>query len=206
MAMLDSLYVLGDGGHQLVPASDLSSALRLAPKTISRAAGFFVHTGLLESGRGRWKLTERGAELCRLRREPRDDPARDYLGDQWGSMGVWFHEETRRLLANGALEDHVLAQRLSAKAKRPLERGIALVEWIEYAKLVTRHEDGFVTLPFSQRPPVDAAPETDSPEIAIDPMAGISAPYMTGLATGELLELTQSISKLLGKVPAREGF
>ncbi len=182
---VDVLYALGEDGKP-VSARDIAAHMKLSHKSVAGVAGFLIHSGLFQPGRGAWALTEAGATLARLRATD-SARARLHLRDLW--QGSWFQQRAAQPLAGGPMEEGELAQYLRSGLQGQAERGLFLVEWMVYALLLERDETGVVSLPADQVPP----PETETPPVGppgvFDPLLKTSAAEISALPDDEFIAL-----------------
>ncbi|MEV4925048.1 hypothetical protein [Streptomyces roseoverticillatus] len=189
LELLDTVADLGGEQRVPVPPAAVADRMRLSVKTISSAPGFFEQAGLAEHGRGAWRVSETGLRLAWLRAAD-SARARILLHRHW--QGQWFQQDAVRLLAAGALEEGVFADRLGRDLPGPSERRLCLVEWLAYALIVERDEDGLITLP--QDTPGQAGRHAGPAQAAgthgiIDPLLHKTAKDVTTLPTARFLEL-----------------
>ncbi|MEU2314136.1 hypothetical protein [Streptomyces albidoflavus] len=173
LELVDAVLALG-GDSRAVSAAEIGARLRLSRKSVSGAAGFLVQARLLEPGRGAWSLTEQGATLARLRVTD-SARARLHLRDHWRDS--WFRQRACQHLGEGPLEESELADILRAGLQGQAERGLFMVEWMVYALLLERDEEGKVRLPADQTP----SPAADKMEQPATPL-GIFDPLLTSTA------------------------
>ncbi|MGW2280213.1 hypothetical protein [Streptomyces sp. NPDC001770] len=188
--ILDVIRRLGGEERSPVSTADISSALKLAPKSAMEAATFLIHIGLLEPDRKAWSLTPLGLNLTRLRAE---DPtrARLLLRDAW--QPLWFNRRACRLLANGTRTERDLAGRLQAGLPGRPERGLFLVEWMVYALLVEHDGDGHLSLP---APSHSTTTCPSAPGVA-DPLALASVEQLTALPDAEFISVMNGYRTIL---------
>ncbi|MFD6152471.1 hypothetical protein [Streptomyces sp. NPDC060243] len=185
LEMVDVLYTLG-GDSRPVSAKGIAARMHLSHKSVSGAAGFLIHAGLFQPGRGAWALTEAGATLARLRATD-SARARLHLCDLW--QGSWFQQRAVPLLARGPMEEAELAQQLRAGLQGQVERGLFLVEWMVYALLLERDETGAVSLPPDHVPPSEADAQPVGPPGIFDPLLNTSAAEISALPDDEFIAL-----------------
>lgn len=196
------------GGPECHPvtAKALATRLGITPKTISRATGFLTHAGILQPGRGAWALTELGYSLARLRSSD-SARARLLLRDHW--QDTWFQQRCQRLLASGPLEEAELAAHLCADRPGPLERGLYLTEWMTYALLLDRDEQGRLTLPVEQQTATPSGPGPSGPMGVLDPLMNASAEQLSALPDVEFIALMSAYRtvfvSLTPKAPSPQG-
>ncbi|MFD5086438.1 hypothetical protein ACFWOG_27850 [Kitasatospora sp. NPDC058406] len=143
LTMIEVTADLGGPDRRPVAAADIARRLNLSESTVAGAPGFLAQAGLLEPGRGAWAVTPAGATLADLRRsEP--TRARLFLHRHW--RGTWFQQAAVRLLAHGPMEEADLAAKLGEGTPGVPERGLYLVEWLGYALIVHRDDDGRIAL------------------------------------------------------------
>ncbi|MFF3381335.1 hypothetical protein ACFYXF_51355 [Streptomyces sp. NPDC002680] len=200
--LVDVLFELGGSQRLPVSAQDLASRLDITPKTVSRTTTFLVHGGLLESGRGAWALTEIGHSLARLRSTD-TARARLLLHDHW--QDSWFHRRALERLTSGPVEEADLAAHLGSGLSATPERGAFLVEWMAYALLIDRDEQGRIVLPTRQqagqqtasapRPPAPAGPPG-----VLSPFLSMPAEAFSALPDAEFLALLQAYRTVFVKL------
>ncbi|MGC9544557.1 hypothetical protein [Streptomyces sp. UG1] len=206
LELVDALYMLGGEGRA-VSARDVAACVKLSRKSVAGVAGFLIHAGLFQPGRGAWALTEAGATLARLRATD-SARARLHLRDHW--QGSWFQRRAASRLAGGSMEESDLTQHLRAGLQGQAERGLFLVEWMVYALLLERDETGAVSLPADQVPP---SPETDAQPVGppgiFDPLLNTSAAEISALPDDEFIALMGAyrtvFAALAPKIPRQQG-
>ncbi|MBR8642156.1 hypothetical protein KEF29_29605 [Streptomyces tuirus] len=203
--MVDVLYVLGGDGRP-ASARDIAARMNLSHKSVAGVAGFLIHSGLFQPGRGAWALTEAGAALARLRATD-SARARLHLRDLW--QGSWFQQRAGQRLAAGPLEEKELANHLRAGLQGQAERGVFLVEWMVYALLLERDESGDLRLPADQVPPPEVDAQPAGPPGIFDPLLNTSAAEITALPDDEFIALMGAyrtvFAALAPKIPRQQG-
>ncbi|MDX2546158.1 hypothetical protein ACOT81_27410 [Streptomyces sp. WI04-05B] len=202
LGVVDGIADLGGPECRPVTARDLAARLGITPKTISRATGFLTHTGILHPGRGAWALTELGYSLARLRSTD-SARARLLLRDHW--QDSWFQQHAQRWLASGPLEEAELAAHLSVDQPGPPERGLYLTEWMTYALLIERDEQGRLALPAEQQAATAPGSGPSGPMGVLDPLMNTSAEQLSALPDAEFIALmsayTTVFASLTPKIP-----
>ncbi|WP_406512250.1 hypothetical protein OG851_17720 [Streptomyces sp. NBC_00161] len=157
LKVVDAVAELGGDDRLAIPVSEIATKVELSASNISSSQGFLRQAGLLETHHGALSVTDAGFQLTRLRAED-SARARLFLHDHWQS--TWFTKAAKRLLRQGPRQRTTLAEELGQglPAAAP-ERGLYLVDWLDYALIVHVAKDGLVRLPGSiPTPPPPAAP------------------------------------------------
>ncbi|WP_330296916.1 MULTISPECIES: hypothetical protein [unclassified Streptomyces] len=157
LKVVDAVAELGGDDRLAIPVAEIADKVGLSPHNVSSSQGFLRQAGLLETHHGSLSITTAGFRLTRLRTED-SARARLFLHDHWQS--TWFTKAAKRLLRQGPRQRITLAEELSQglPATAP-ERGLYLVDWLDYALIVHVDEDGMAHLPGSiPTPPPPAAP------------------------------------------------
>ncbi|MDP9950022.1 hypothetical protein [Streptomyces sp. DSM 41269] len=211
LELIDALAELG-GADRPVSARDVGLRMRLSKKSAAGAAGFLVHAGLLRPGRGAWGLTEAGANLARLRAADAAR-ARLHLRDHW--QGSWFQQRAADRLAAGSVEEGELARHLQVALAGPPERGLFMVEWLVYALLVERDENGTLRLPADQTPPQEPQKpqgaqdveeeEPGGPQGILDPLLNATAEHVTALPDDEFIALMGAYRTVFAALAPKAG-
>ncbi|WP_445269799.1 hypothetical protein [Streptomyces sp. DSM 41634] len=135
------------GGPDRPPVTLAAISVHMSRKQVSKATassaqGFLRQGGLVESHGGAISLTAAGLRLAQLRGE---DPerARLFLCDLWKS--TWPTTSAQQLLQQKPLDRTALAKQL--RGPYTVERGLILVDWLDYALIVHQDEEGLVHLP-----------------------------------------------------------
>ncbi|MFD6888788.1 hypothetical protein [Streptomyces sp. NPDC059957] len=145
LQVVDAVAQLGGDDRLAISTKVIADKLDLSASNVSNSQGFLRQAGLLETHHGSLSVTAAGLQLTRLRSED-SARARLFLRDHWRS--AWFTKAAKRLLRQGPKERTTLAKELGqglAAASR--ERGLYLVDWLDYALIVHVAEDGTVHLP-----------------------------------------------------------
>ncbi|MFE7183045.1 hypothetical protein [Streptomyces erythrochromogenes] len=167
LKVLDAVAELGGHDRRSTPVKEIGTKVGLSPSTVSSSQGFLRQAGLLETHKGALSVTETGFQLTRLRAED-SARARLFLRDHWRS--AWFTKAATRFLRQKPLPRTKLAEELGRglPAASP-ERGLYLVDWLDYALLVDVTEDGLVHLP---RPTPTPIPTPGAPASGL-PLASV---------------------------------
>ncbi|MFI8362407.1 hypothetical protein ACIGD1_19820 [Streptomyces sp. NPDC085612] len=145
LEMIDLTASLGGSDRPPVALAEISVHMPRKPvskTTISSAQGFLRQGGLVESHGGAISLTPAGLRLAQLRGED-SARARLFLRDLWKS--AWPTGLAQRLLEQEPLERTTLAEQL--RGPYPVERGLVLVDWLDYALIVRQDDQGLASLP-----------------------------------------------------------
>ncbi|MFI1734064.1 hypothetical protein ACH40E_33600 [Streptomyces acidicola] len=205
LEMVDVLDELGGSDRRPVAARDLGDRMNLSHKSVAGAAGFLIHAGLIEPGRGAWAVTEVGATLARLRATD-SARARLYLRDHWQES--WFKWRAAQRLAGGPMEEGELARHLRSGLQGKAERGLFLVEWMVYALLLERDETGALRLPADHVPPPEVDAQPAGPPGIFDPLLNASAAEISALPDGEFIALMGAyrtvFAALAPKIPRQQ--
>ncbi|MFE1802401.1 hypothetical protein ACFW9L_40420 [Streptomyces sp. NPDC059517] len=187
LEIVDSMFEAGGPDCRPVAVQTIASRLGISVKTVSRASAFLSHTGILWTGKSGWTLTSLGSKLARLRSTD-TARARLLLRDHW--QGSWFDKRALKQLASGPMEDAKLAEALSTGLPGPRERGLYLTEWMAYALLLDRDEQGLFTLPSSQRAATTSGPETAAgPFGVLDPLLNTPTEQFSALPDADFIAL-----------------
>ncbi|MFG2337371.1 hypothetical protein [Streptomyces yangpuensis] len=145
LEMIDLIASLGGPYRPPVLLAEISARMprkRVSKATISSAQGFLRQGGLVESHGGAISLTAAGLRLAQLRGED-SARARLFLCDLWKS--AWPTTSAQQLLQQKPLSRTTLAEQL--RGPYAVERGLVLVDWLDYALIVHQGEEGLVHLP-----------------------------------------------------------
>ncbi|MER6421930.1 hypothetical protein [Streptomyces sp. NPDC001137] len=186
LEIIDVMAELGGPQRDDVSAMTIGERLKISPKSVASAAGFLTQAGIFQPGRGSWALTETGFAFAQLRSTD-SARARLLLRDHW--QGQWFHVSAQQHLSTGALEEAELARRLQASTPGPAERGLYLTEWMAYALLVDRDDQGRLTLPSAQEPPTVSTPRKPEPLGVLDPLMSATATQISALPDDQFIAL-----------------
>ncbi|MEU8719560.1 hypothetical protein [Streptomyces antimycoticus] len=186
LEMIDVMAQLGGADRGSLSGSAIATHMGLTRKTVSRAAGFLTQAGLTQPLQSSWALTEVGLSLARLRGTD-SARARLLLRDHW--KGIWFQQVAVRFLASGALDEREFANQLSAGIPGRPERAVYLVEWMTYALLIERDEQGQVSLPGAQRPSDGPPPPGPGPQSLLDPLFSAPVAQISALPDDQFLAL-----------------
>ncbi|WP_030761623.1 MULTISPECIES: hypothetical protein [unclassified Streptomyces] len=163
LKLLDVIAEMGGNNRQSIPVAEISTKVKISATTVSSAQGFLRQAGLLETHHGALAVTAAGLKLTRLRAED-SARARLFLRDHWRS--AWFTKAATRFLRQGPLQRTALAEKLSHGLSSTRERGLYLVDWLDYALIVQVGEGGLVHFPDS--PPAPEAPASGLPLTSIE--------------------------------------
>ncbi|MER6389758.1 hypothetical protein ABT236_14930 [Streptomyces sp. NPDC001523] len=157
LQVVDVVAQLGGDNRLPISAKVIADKLGLGASNVSNSQGFLRQAGLLETHHGSLSVTAAGLQLARLRSED-SARARLFLRDHWRS--AWFTKAAKHLLGQGPKERTTLAKELGqGLAAAAPERGLYLVDWLDYALIVHVAEDGMAHLPDAiPTPPPPAAP------------------------------------------------
>ncbi|MES9509148.1 hypothetical protein ABWJ92_22480 [Streptomyces sp. NPDC000609] len=190
LELLDIVAELGGPEMRPVPFSEAGARLGVGEATVQSAQGFMRQNGLLSSVRGTLAVTSEGLRLFELR--GRDSAhARLYLRDLW--RDAWFTRSASKILRHTPEEASALAQQLSRHLTRTPERGLHLVEWLDYALAVEADTDGRMRLAGARpayTPPTEPAPPAAAPLLA-------SAEEISGLPDSQFYAVMQAYRTLL---------
>ncbi|MDX2405288.1 hypothetical protein NJO91_19450 [Streptomyces microflavus] len=191
LELLDIVVSLG--GPEMLPVtlSAAGAGLAVGEATVQSAQGFMRQNDLLCPSRGMLSATPEGFRLSELRRTD-SARARLYLRDLW--LDAWFTRSAVKLLRCSPEEPAVLAQRLSRHLTKTAERGMHLVEWLDYALVVEADDDGRMRLVGAHAEPPPPAPETAPPAAA--PFLA-TAEEISGLPDGQFFAVMQAYQTLL---------
>ncbi|MEU9034630.1 hypothetical protein AB0D45_06905 [Streptomyces sp. NPDC048352] len=139
LELLDATARLGHGDGARVPARTISATLEISEKTITEAHGFLRQNGLVESGCQEFALTPAGLRLTELRALD-SARARLHLRELW--IASWFTVTALRLLKPGPQDAAAVAEGLIRGVGRRVERGLHLVQWLEYALVIQKDGHG----------------------------------------------------------------
>ncbi|APS21007.1 hypothetical protein TK78_20290 [Streptomyces sp. Tue 6075] len=189
LELLDTAVELGGPEMLPVPFPEAGSRLRVGKATVQSAQGFMRQNGLLGPSRGALTVTAEGFRLSELRRTD-SARARLYLRDLW--KDAWFTRSASKLLRSAPEEATVLAQRLSRHLSKTAERGMHLVEWLEYALVVEEDGEGRMQLVAAR---VTTPPPTPAPPAAAPLLA--TAEEISGLPDSQFFAVMQAYRTLL---------
>ncbi|RPF41119.1 hypothetical protein EDD96_4909 [Streptomyces sp. Ag109_G2-6] len=145
LEMIDLTASLGGPDCLPVMLAEISAHMprkQVSKATVSSAQGFLRQGGLVESHGGAISLTAAGLRLTQLRGED-SARARLFLCNLWKS--AWITTSAQQLLRQKPLDRIALADQLCGPY--PRERGLVLVDWLDYALIVHQGEDGLLRLP-----------------------------------------------------------
>ncbi|MGW9412048.1 hypothetical protein [Streptomyces diastaticus] len=185
LELLDIVAELGGPEMRPVPLSEAGARLGVVEATVQYAQGFMRQNGLLGSVRGTLAVTPEGLRLFELRGTD-SAHARLYLRDLW--RDAWFTRSASKILRRTPEEASVLAQQLSRHLTRTPERGLHLVEWLDYALVVEADTDGRMRLAGAR--PAAPAPPAAAPLLA-------SAEEISGLPDSQFFAVMQAYRTLL---------
>ncbi|MFE9296545.1 hypothetical protein [Streptomyces niveus] len=203
LEMIEIMAELGGTDRVALSGSVIAVHLGLTRKTISRAAGFLTQAGLFQPARASWALTEVGLSLARLRRTD-SARARLLLRDHWKDS--WFQQAAVRFLASGPLEEGAFAKRLGAGLPGRPERAVYLVEWMTYALLIERDEQGHVSLSAVQQPSAGSAgfaPPGPGSQSLLDPLLGASVAQISALPDDQFVALMNAYRTVFASLTPR---
>ncbi|WP_327262965.1 hypothetical protein OG444_16870 [Streptomyces sp. NBC_01232] len=163
LQLLDLIAEMGGSERRSIPVSEISAAAKISATTVSSAQGFLRQAGLLETHHGALAVTPSGLQLTRLRSED-SARARLFLRDLWRS--AWFAKAATRFLRQAPLERTSLAEKLGQGLSSTRERGLYLVDWLDYALIVQVGEGGLVHLQGSS--PTAEAPASNLPLTSVE--------------------------------------
>ncbi|MEU3283017.1 hypothetical protein [Streptomyces antibioticus] len=169
LEMLDVIAELGGNDRRNIPVAKISAKVQISATTVSSAQGFLRQAGLLETHHGALSVTAAGLRLTRLRAED-SARARLFLRDHWQS--TWFTKAATRFLRQGPLQRAALAENLGHGLSSTRERGLYLVDWLDYALIVQVSEGGLVHLPDStsaSEAPTSSLPLASANEVSALP-------------------------------------
>jgi hypothetical protein len=190
LELLDVVAELGGPGMFTVPLSDAGARLGVGAATVQSAQGFMRQNGLLSSVRGTLAVTPEGLRLSELRKTD-SARARLYLRELW--KGAWFTRSASKALRRTSEEASVLAQQLSRHLTKTPERGLHLVEWLDYALVIEADADGRMRL-------AGARPESAPPTAPASPAAApllASAEEISALPDSQFFAVMQAYRTLL---------
>lgn len=193
--LIDAMWESGGFEPLAMTVNEMAELAGVSAKSVDRAVPFLLHTGLLREEGKACVLTGLACELARLRVAD-TARARLLLHSHW--RGYWFHELAREHLAPGPMEEKELAKRLTTGLSGPCERGLHLIEWMTYALLLDRDEEGRLILPAGQNPP----PRTDETPHAghfgvLDPLLAVPVEQITALPDQDFITLMAACSTVL---------
>ncbi|GGN64769.1 hypothetical protein GCM10012285_67070 [Streptomyces kronopolitis] len=163
LKLLDLIAEMGGSERRSIPVAEISAEAEISATTVSSAQGFLRQAGLLETHHGALAVTPSGLQLTRLRAED-SARARLFLSNLWRS--TWFAKSATRFLRQGPLERTALAEKLGQGLSSTRERGLYLVDWLDYALIVHVAEGGLVHL--SDSSPAAEAPTSSLPLTSIE--------------------------------------
>ncbi|MGW9437245.1 hypothetical protein [Streptomyces sp. NPDC055607] len=189
LELLDAAVELGGPEMLPVPFPEAGARLGVGEATVQSAQGFMRQNGLLSPSRGALTVTAEGLRLSELRRAD-SARARLYLRNLW--KDAWFTRSAVKLLRGAPEEATVLAQHLSRHLSKTAERGMHLVEWLDYALVVEEDGEGRMQLVATRAttpPPTSASPAA-APLLA-------TAEEISGLPDSQFFAVMQAYRTLL---------
>ncbi|MBZ6107400.1 hypothetical protein ACF1HU_33240 [Streptomyces olivaceus] len=138
---LAACYCSGASRHT-VASAELARSEKVTAETATQTLRFCCEVGLFNGGRGKFTVTEAGWAIAQRWQE---DPihARLLLQEQF-LRPHWSVPVARAALLAGCLPAEELGKRLLGDLPGKLRRGRYLVEWLEWALLVHRDQQGVV--------------------------------------------------------------
>jgi hypothetical protein len=200
LEVIDAIAELGGPGRSAVRATTIGRQLKISPRSVSGTAGFLAQARIFRPDPGPLALTKLGLTLAQLRSTD-SARARLLLRDSW--QGQWFQQDAVQHLSSGPLEEAELAQRLKAGTPGPAERGLYLTEWLVYALLVDRDEQGRLTLPAAQKPPTASEPKKPEPLGILDPLMSAAPAQISALPDDQFIALMGAYQTVFASLAPR---
>ena len=200
LEVIDAIAELGGPGRSAVRATTVGKQLKISPRSVSGTAGFLAQARIFRPDPGSLALTKLGLTFAHLRSTD-SARARLLLRDSW--QGQWFQRSAVQHLSSGPLEEAELARRLKAGTPGPAERGLYLTEWLVYALLVDRDEQGRLTLPAAQKPPAASEPEKPEPLGILDPLMSAAPAQISALPDDQFIALMGAYETVFASLAPR---